>query len=218
MDIALAVAYFLPICFLALFVGSIGKKFVMYLLWGFLASIPVFFLTPVLISSLPELTTPALTISPVLEEFFKALPLVLPAMMGKRTSHRNVLVYALAAGIGFSIMENWMLFGGESLSFFAVLVRSFSTSLMHGCTAGIIGYGIILIRETHDQAVPSLVLGFFMTAVLIHAFFNFNAMYAGLTGVLLDLLLPVLFFIFLAICYHVDVHRLLAPDERPGPV
>ena len=104
MDIALAVAYFLPICFLALFIGSIGKRSVLYLLWGFIASVPVLILTPVLISSLPEIVTPAVTISPVLEEFFKALPIVIPAALGIRNNNRDLLVYAMASGIGFSIM------------------------------------------------------------------------------------------------------------------
>jgi RsiW-degrading membrane proteinase PrsW (M82 family) len=216
MDAALVIAYFLPICFLALFIGSIGKKFILYLLWGFIASIPVILLVPYLISAFPEIVGSEVTISPVLEEFFKALPVVVPAILGSRNSNRDLLVYAMAAGIGFSIMENWVLFGGESLGFFAILVRSFSTSLMHGCTCGIIGYGIVLTRDARQRAMPALLLGFFMVAVLIHASYNLAALYLGVIGICMDLILPPLLFLFLIVCYHVDIPTFFTPGPVPG--
>lgn len=213
MDVAQVLAYFLPICFLALFIGTIGKKSLLYLLWGFIASIPVIILVPHLVSSFPEIVSPEVSISPVLEEFFKALPIIIPAVLGSRNSNRDLLVYAMAAGIGFSIVENWMLFGGENLGFFAILIRSFSTSLMHGCTCGIIGYGVILIRDFHEKALPTLLLGFYMVAVLIHAFYNLNAMYLGSPGIIADLLLPGALFFFLIVCYHVDIPAFFSPDQ-----
>jgi RsiW-degrading membrane proteinase PrsW (M82 family) len=216
MDAALVLAYFLPIGFLALFIGSIGRKFVLYLLWGFVASIPVIILVPHLVSLFPEIVGSEVTISPVLEEFFKALPIVIPAVLGSRNSNRDLLVYAMASGIGFSIMENWVMFGGVIMSFFSVLVRSFSTSLMHGCTCGIVGYGIVLTRDFHRKALPVLLLGFFMVAVLIHAVYNLDALYLGVAGIIIDLLLPVLLFLILTICYHVDIPLFFTPARSAG--
>jgi RsiW-degrading membrane proteinase PrsW (M82 family) len=213
-DIWLLLAYFLPICFLAVFIGHTGKKFVLYLLWGFIASIPVVLLYPVIVERFPEIVSPALTISPVIEEFFKALPIVIPVILGHRNNNRDILVCALASGIGFSIMENWLLFGTENLGVFAVIVRSFSTSLMHGCTCGIIGYGMVLIRDSHKKALPALLLGFYMVAVLIHAFYNLNALYLGLAGTVADLFLPVVLFMLLLLCYHVDIPTLFLPDTE----
>jgi RsiW-degrading membrane proteinase PrsW (M82 family) len=214
MDAAAALAYFLPICFLAVFIGNIGKKFVYFLVWGFVAAIPVYYLMPVLAGQFPEIISPAVTFSPLFEEFFKALPLLIPVILGIRSSNRDVLVYAMAAGIGFSIMENWMMFGSENLTFTGILIRSFSTSLMHGCTCGIIGYGIVLIRDFHEKALPALLLGFYVVAVLIHAFFNLNALFLGTAGILVDLVLPILLFAFLLICYHVDIPSLFRPDSE----
>jgi RsiW-degrading membrane proteinase PrsW (M82 family) len=122
-------------------------------------------------------------------------------------------VYALASGIGFSIIENWILFSPETMGFFALLIRSFSTSLMHGCTCGVIGYGVILIKDVNRKAVPALLLGFFMVAVIIHAFYNLNALYFGVAGILADLVLPILLFLFLLLCYHVDIPTLFRPDK-----
>jgi RsiW-degrading membrane proteinase PrsW (M82 family) len=104
------------------------------------------------------------------------------------------------------------LFGMENLSFFAILVRSFSTSLMHGCTCGIIGYGIVLIRDFHEKALPALLLGFYMVAVLIHAFYNLNYLFFGIGGMIADLIIPIFLFIFLLFCYHVDIPTLFRHD------
>jgi RsiW-degrading membrane proteinase PrsW (M82 family) len=214
MDIPLVLAYFLPIIFLSAFIGHTGKRFVLYLLWGFIASIPVVLLDQAIISNFPEIVSMELNISPLIEEFFKALPIIIPVILGNRNNSRDILVYALASGIGFSIMENWALFGKENLGVYAILIRSFSTSLMHGCTCGIIGYGMVLIRDSHKKTLPALLLGFFMIAVLIHAFYNLNALYMGLAGAVADLFLPLLLFLFLLVCYHVDLPTLFRPDLR----
>ena len=139
MDAAFLIAYLLPIGFLAVFIGNLGKRFILYLVWGCIAAVPVLFLLPVLTGWFPEIVSPAVTLSPVLEEFFKALPLAIPVALGRRSSNRDMLVYAMASGIGFSVIENWMLFSPEKMDVAALFIRSFSTSLMHGCTCGIIG-------------------------------------------------------------------------------
>jgi len=214
MDAAMVLACFLPIGFLAVFIGNLGKKFVLYLVWGFIAALPVLFLDPIIISQFPEIVSPAVTVSPFLEEFFKALPIVILALLGSRNSNRDMLVYAMASGIGFSIIENWVVLSQINLGLAAILVRSFTTSLMHGCTCGIIAYGVILIRDFPRASIPSLMLGFYMVAVLIHAFFNLNYMYLGLAGYIVDLFLPLFLFLFLLMCYHIDIPALFRPDKN----
>ena len=71
---------------------------------------------------------------------------------------------------------------------------------------------MVLISDVHRKAVPSLMLGFFMIAVIIHAFYNMNALFFGVAGILIDLILPVLLFLFLLFCYHVDIPTLFQPD------
>jgi RsiW-degrading membrane proteinase PrsW (M82 family) len=104
-DIELVAAYFLPILFLMAFVGRAGKKYVIYLFWGFLASVPVLILTPAIIHAIP-IANPELTVSPLLEEFFKALPIIIPALIGAKNRDDDLLVCAMASGIGFSLIEN----------------------------------------------------------------------------------------------------------------
>jgi hypothetical protein len=136
-------------------------------------------------------------------------------MLGIRRDNREILACAMATGIGFSIIENWMLFGPVHAGIIALVIRSFSTTLMHGCTCAILGYGLVLIRDVHRAALPALLLGFYMVAVTVHALFNLNALYLGTAGVIADLVFPVILFIFLLLCYHVDIPTLFGPEPDP---
>ena len=207
MDPVLAATCFLPIIFLMAFIGRAGKKYLIYLLWGFLAAIPMLFLITCVIPD-AVYATPYFTInvSPLLEEFFKALPIIIPAIIGIKNNDKDLLVCAMASGIGFSVIENLIsliLFPAYSVPM--VIIRSFSTSLMHGCTCGIIGYGIVLIRNFDRHALPTLLFGFYTIAVTIHAIFNLLFLKYSMNGTIIDLVFPVFLFFFLHACYHVDV-------------
>lgn len=219
MEIPLVVAYLLPIMFLMAFIGRAGKKFIIYLFWGFLASVPMLVL---FLMNIPELSVypfGRITVSPLLEEFFKALPVIIPALMGIKNQDEDVLVYAMASGIGFSLVENGIYFFLQNLqsgpgSFLMVLGRSFSTSLMHGCTCGIIGYGIVLIRNFDRRALPALLFGFYTIAVTIHALYNlFLSSYFGIIGTTIDFIFPMVLFFFLLTGYRVDLSALFKKDH-----
>jgi RsiW-degrading membrane proteinase PrsW (M82 family) len=213
MEIILAAAYLLPILILMAFIGKMGKRYILYLFWGFLASIPVLLLYPVIIQWMPSIPYPSVTVSPLLEEFFKALPIIIPALIGIRNSDEDLLVCAMASGVGFSIIENWTLLDPVTLeltlgNFLGLLARSFSTSLMHGCMCGIIGYGIVLTRNADRRALPALLFGFYTLSVTSHSLYNLLADYFGEAGIIVDLVFPVLLFLLLLTCYHVDIPAL----------
>jgi len=210
------------------FIGRAGKKFILYLVWGFCAAVPALVVMQLALPALPEMVFPGITVAPVVEELFKALPLVILAFGSYRNSNRDVLVYALASGIGFSIAETGFLLNpglygllapglapgipAESVpGFFDILARSFSTSLMHGCTCGVIGYGIVLVQNIDRKALPALLLGFYTIAVTIHAFYNLFYFSFGLAGLVIDLILPVVLFLVLLLCYTVDLPDLFRP-------
>ena len=218
MDILLVAAYLLPILFLMAFVGRAGKKFIIYLFWGFLASVPMLVLFPRGDPAFPLNPFMSITVSPLFEEFLKALPIIIPALIGIKNQDEDVLVYAMASGIGFSLVENWYLIHPEALqltlaNFLNVLSRSFSTSLMHGCTCGIIGYGIVLIRNFDRRALPALLFGFYTLAVTTHAMYNMLFEKYGEIGAIIDLVFPVLLFWLLLTCYHVDVPALFKKNN-----
>ena len=189
------------------FIGRAGKKYLIYLLWGFLAAIPMLFFIYVYPGF--DTTSPfyCVTVSPLLEEFFKALPIIIPAIIGIKNNDKDLLVCAMASGIGFSVIENLIVLNANpDYSIPIVIIRSFSTSLLHGCTCGIIGYGIVLIRNFDRHALPTLLFGFYTIAVTIHAIFNLLFLkYSMNGGIIIDLVFPVFLFFFLHACYHVDV-------------
>ena len=218
MEILLVAAYLLPLLFLMAFVGRAGKKFIIYLFWGFLASVPMLVLFLLVNPALRSDPFLSITVSPFFEELLKALPIIIPAFIGIKNQDEDVLVYAMASGIGFSLVENWYLIHPEALqltlaNFLNVLSRSFSTSLMHGCTCGIIGYGIVLIRNFDRRALPALLFGFYTLAVTTHAMYNLLFEKYGEIGAIIDLVFPVLLFWLLLTCYHVDVPALFKKNN-----
>ncbi|MFA4878355.1 MAG: PrsW family glutamic-type intramembrane protease [Methanoregula sp.] len=224
-DAVLLAAYLFPILFLMAFIGHEGKKYLIYLVWGIVVSIPVIILYDLITTTVPLsiLPYPELVASPLLEEFFKALPIIIPAIMGIKNSNRDLLVYAMAVGIGFSLLENWHTIDPASLmsscegldpelftscwegNILTVLGLSFSTSLLHGCTCGIIGYGIVLIRNFDRKALPVLLFGFYTLAVTIHAIYNLLWVRGSLIDCVIDFSFPLVLFFFLLTCYQVDL-------------
>lgn len=215
MDLILYAAYFLPLLLLVMFIGRINAKFFLFFAWGIAAAIPVYLLEPVLFGAAAVEMPPvlvSLTISPMIEEFFKALPLLFLALPAAKLRDREILLYALASGIGFSIIETGLV---ASPNLLAVLTHSFSTALMHACTCGIIGYGIVLAGHFDRRAFPALLLGFYSLAVTVHAFYNLlGSAYFGTAGFCIDLIFPVLLFFVLLLCYKTDIHALIIPGKK----
>ncbi|MFZ1128758.1 PrsW family glutamic-type intramembrane protease [Methanoregula sp.] len=209
MNLILCAAYLLPFLFLVIFIGRIGTRFILFVVWGFIAAVPVYFLEPVLFQA-AQTEIPAvlasITISPIVEEFFKALPLLILALAGARQQDRDIFLYAFASGIGFAIIETGLI---SSPDLIVILTHSFSTALMHGCTCSIIGYGIVIAGHFDRRAFPSLILGFFTLAVTIHALYNLlGSAFFGLAGFCIDLVFPVILFFGLLMCYHIDLPAL----------
>ena len=220
-SIPIILVCFVPILFLSAFVGYEGKKYFIYLLWGFLACLITFGLYSItgLYPSGPPLKE--ILIAPVIEEFIKALPIMVLAGVGIKNSNRDLLVCAMAIGIGFSIVETgWYCLDGN-LGFtpeniMDVLSRSFSTALMHGCTTAIIGYGVVLVRNIDRGALPILMFGFYTLAVTLHAIFNLlnGEVYNYKGGAIVDFLFPMALFYLLLICYRVDFSEVYRTGER----
>src|SRR5207302_8451623 len=88
------------------------------------------------------------------------------------------LVYGAAAGLGFSATENLfygiarLLESGPTASLVEILIRSFSSSLLHASSTAVFGYG--LAKTWHVRRAWAFV-PYYLTAVLMHAVFNLDA-------------------------------------------
>lgn len=140
--------------------------------------------------------------APLVEEFAKGL--------GVRSVRRNIfeiedgIVYGAAAGLGFSATENLIYeigtiweqahpgFDGQvqavDYSFLAVgILRSITSSFLHGTASGILGYGIAkryLERGHFFELLP-----YFALAVLVHGLFNAMAAFVDFVGAVFGIIL-----------------------------
>ena len=143
--------------------------------------------------------------APIVEEFAK--PLV---MFQNQTIRREIdeledgIVYGAACGLGFGATENVMygLTEGLALAGFAgmallIVIRTVSSILLHLVTTSYTGHGIA--RYMLNGEPFTVVLKYYLVAVVIHATWNLAAIYSLLFGSETGAFLIFLFSILLAI-------------------
>lgn len=115
-------------------------------------------------------------VSPVIEEFIKAFPLVL-FLFAARPDRRSVLEYAVWTGLGFAFFENAWAFS-QSVSWFPTwqdvtfaLSRGFGASLVHSFCTLILVYGISVCMKRRKLLVTGS-LAVFSLVCMIHSTFN----------------------------------------------
>ncbi len=127
-------------------------------------------------------------VAPIVEEFTKVLGLF--TVKNSIIELEDGLVLGAGSGLGFAATENLLY---ESNALFAqgvqafiivVVIRSVASTLLHGSSSAVAGYGVSkgLIRRSYS-AVP-----YYLVAVLMHGGFNYLASF----GMLYDGNIPVL--------------------------
>lgn len=116
----------------------------------------------------------AVGIAPFIEEGMKGLGVYY--MRAQIRFIADGLVFGAAVGFGFSFIEN-LLYGvsawatlGVASAFATILIRSFSSSLLHGSATAMTGYGVAQnqMRKGRGHAMA----GYYLLAVTMHASFN----------------------------------------------
>ena len=182
--------------FLALLLSALGAPLLLLLLAD-LTDPSVHDILPVIVG--------AVIVAPIVEEFAK--PLV---MFQNKTIRREIdeledgIVYGAACGLGFGATENVMygLTEGLALAGFAgmallIVIRTVSSILLHLVTTSYTGHGIA--RYMLNGEPFSVVLKYYLVAVVIHATWNLAAVYSLLFGSETGAFLIFLFSIILAI-------------------
>ena len=182
--------------FLALLLSALGVPLLLFLLAD-LTDPSVHDILPVIVG--------AVIVAPIAEEFAK--PLV---MFQNQTIRREIdeledgIVYGAACGLGFGATENVMygLTEGLAMAGFAgmallIVVRTISSILLHLVTTSYTGHGIA--RYMLNGEPFTVVLKYYLVAVVIHATWNLAAIYSLLFGSETGAFLIFLFSIVLAI-------------------
>lgn len=114
-------------------------------------------------------------VAPVHEEIWKALILIYFIAQPRFRYAVDGAIYGFAAGIGFSVTENFYKLGIASNaipSLADAISLVLSTSLMHATTSAVVGISLGRWRRTRGRQRVALVVVGFLIAVLFHMIFN----------------------------------------------
>ena len=117
-----------------------------------------------------------LVVAPFVEEGLKGLGVV--RSLGVLKSVADGPVVGAAVGLGFGFFETFVyglgafLVGGLEAGLVLIIVRSFSSVLLHGSTTAMFGYGY---ARGQVERTTGLTAGYFLLAVGMHASFNLLA-------------------------------------------
>ena len=130
--------------------------------------------------------------TPLFEELFKALPILVYAFMWK-PKKRTLLECSLLVGVGFAVLENAFILGGSasSVSLINALIRGFGAGIMHGVCTLAVGYGMTFVH-TRRKLFYTGTLALLALAVTYHSIYN---TLVQSQHQLVGLLLPLLTFI-----------------------
>jgi RsiW-degrading membrane proteinase PrsW (M82 family) len=122
-----------------------------------------------------SMTLTIVLVAPIVEEIGKSLVLVYHGRSPNFTYFVDGAIYGFAAGIGFSILENFFFIwqtDGAGQGAVLVISRSFSTCLMHGSASALVGISIGRFRYGHGWTrILSTILGW-GAAMVLHSSFN----------------------------------------------
>jgi RsiW-degrading membrane proteinase PrsW (M82 family) len=111
--------------------------------------------------------------APIAEEILKSLSLFYVSRQKDFTYFVDGAIYGFAAGIGFSITENFLYVQqNPHMGIPLAIIRGFSTCLMHGTAAGLVGAAVGRFRFQRGSARVLALVGGWASAIVLHAVFN----------------------------------------------
>ena len=110
--------------------------------------------------------------TPLIEELFKALPILVYAFLYK-PKKRTLLECSILVGVGFAVLENAFILGGaaSSVSVVNALIRGFGAGMMHGVCTLMVGYGMTFVH-TRRKLFYTGTVALLAAAATYHAIYN----------------------------------------------
>lgn len=192
-----------PLIFLIMAIEGEGRGVVASFAFGMSSAMVVFLVTGFIDEALIALDYQLTLLIPALEEFVKTLPLVFFFVRSKAKGKYFIVRYALAVGIGFSIIENHLYLSmAEAASptvTALVVMRSLTASLLHGSTTAMAGYCYQAMRA-QGAFSAALALGVYLASVSTHSLYN--ALLVSSRYSFIAFILPIAAFAFVAYCLN----------------
>ena len=170
------IAMFIPLLFTAFMIDNKdSRRIILYFCWGLFSGVLAFNLNNHFGAQWGQSERMVLSIAPMIEEVCKGLPVLLFLNRKRYPQITKLIVFcAMASGVGFSIQETMYYFAispREVGDIASLVVRTFTTALMHSMTTAAFGIGLMLLHRQKQIIVP-LVFGLFALSASIHALFN----------------------------------------------
>ena len=161
--------------FLAMILNTIGTVFILGILYGTSSESDI---------ETTAIIVGAVIVAPIVEEFVKPLVMLRNADVKKEIDEvEDGLVYGAACGLGFGATENvyYGVTAGTAIAgiggvFLIVVLRTFSSILLHLVASSFTGYGIAKYQVQGTSF--GVVIKYYFLAVLIHAAWNAMAVYS----------------------------------------
>ncbi|HJJ48665.1 MAG TPA: PrsW family glutamic-type intramembrane protease [Methanocorpusculum sp.] len=113
----------------------------------------------------------ALYVAPLVEEMLKALPVIIFFLLVK-PDFKTIIGLGVAVGVGFATIENiqyLFAYGTDDIVF--ILVRGFSTGIMHAMTVSILAAALVFISRSRITLMLGAV-GMLSVSISMHSIYN----------------------------------------------
>ena len=193
----LFVAISIPILLMALLVKKKARFPIMFMLIGIFVSVFASEVNGLLLKILSMDTYSITTIvTPVSEEFLKALPILYYAVVISDKRER-LFTASMALGIGFAVLENaYFLLQSPDFNMISAMIRAFGSGLMHGMCTLLVGVGISYVKKKRKMFAVGT-FGLLSTVIIYHGVYNILIQSEfSIVGALLPIATYVPFFIW----------------------
>ncbi len=197
LNLILFLCFALPLSMGVFVCGKKSKRVLLFFLFGTLICLFSGDIANIIIDiSGIAVTTYSRFITPVIEELFKALPILIYAIF-LRPRKRTLLECSLLLGIGFGMLENAYIIAvySESIMLSDFIGRAFGSGMMHGVCTFAVGHGMTFLNQK-KKAGYLLAVSLMLFAIVYHSLYN-NLILSSLKYV--GFAMPVLAFIPLVI-------------------
>lgn len=111
-------------------------------------------------------------VTPFTEEFIKALPILLFALLYS-DEKKNIITVSFSVGVGFAMLENLMILtqNFKSVDIGFAIVRGFCSGLMHSICTIAVGFFIVFVKKRRKVFIAGTVSALNL-AVVYHSVFN----------------------------------------------
>lgn len=140
------------------------------------------------------------TISPIVEELLKGLPVMFSVfVLSDRVEMRKTLSWGFAAGVGFAMFENIIVFFQyyETTGILWAIARGIGAGLMHGLCTATVGLGLYYVKRSRKSYFYGT-FALLSLAMIYHGTYNYLVQCSGLKhfGILLPIVTYVLLYLF----------------------